>query len=466
MDPKYRFTIVISFLLMVWWTYIIITTYLFGARGLNIERYQEGILWVAATSLAGFALVWAASRVVLWQQNRKTGFEASVTDEFKTKFEMKAPDGSSHPFKISLSKFLPQLVAVPDWHDVSPLEAELIGFLNAYRHWPVNLDEAGNSRDKMTSLYEKSFARWQIMRHLPGSGPWHRVIALAKDLALVQAYKEVRTPHSLYQFWTRDSVVFKKRCRPHGGIAAFVLSTMPAFRSMVSSPEGLRIQKTLLTALRYHEDPSLLPSNSPPLARELVDYLWRSESQLRQLNVGDLEEMTPERFSLLRETLSKQWFSILSQIKTAAEDGTPAVFLQPDGSLWVHANAIIQQVAYSLPSELRQTMQLWGSSPENDAALPGWIHLYPALKELEFIAASHNGMQATNGYFSLQVGDKTFKHMLKLDLSDDNKKSILKNWADLKHSSDFIDVVADTDQIVTTTTLKATSLDSKISALL
>src|SRR5690606_16403681 len=111
-------------------------------------------------------------------------------------FEMTNPaTGRPAPFKLSLPKFLPQLVAPPAWAGLTPLEAELFGFLNAYRHWPVDLN------NPETSIYELAHARWQVMRHLPGAGPWHRAMALSKDLALIYAHKEIRTVFELREFW-------------------------------------------------------------------------------------------------------------------------------------------------------------------------------------------------------------------------------------------------------------------------
>lgn len=465
MDPRYRFTLVISLLLSGWWIYVVLSTYLFGERGLNLDRYQEGIVWVGAASLAGFALVWAANRVILWQRNRKTGFEASVSDEFQTRFEMKAPDGSSQPFKMSLSKFLPQLVAVPDWPDITPLEAELIGFLNAYRHWPTDLAKVGQPDAQTVSLYEQSFARWQVMRHLPGSGPWHRVIALAKDLALVHAYKEERKPYPLLQFWRSDRVAFSKRCRPHGGIAAFVLSTLPAFRSLSTTAEGINLQRTLLTALRYHEDPSMLPANAQPLARELVDYLWRSESQLKQLFTADVEQMTPERLEALRSALSHNWLGILSQIQPQDVAGPDTVFLkQSNGTLWLRVDALLAQASYILPADLRILLHP-GKAGQEEEGYPAWIHFYPVLQDLKLIAQDHNGASATNGYFTLQLENMALRNMMKINLTQDQVTNLSKHWAPVQGFEGFVDVLMDVEQLMVSGNLKAGSLDAKIADL-
>lgn len=465
MDPRYRFTLVISFLLTGWWIYVVLSTYLFGERGLNFERYQEGIVWVGSAAFAGFALVWCASRIVLWQRTRKTGFEAAVSDEFNTRFEMKNTDGSSQPFKMSLSKFLPQLVAVPDWPDMTPLEAELVGFLNAYRHWPTDLSQAGKPDNQMVSLYEQAFARWQIMRHLPGSGPWHRVMALAKDLALVHAYKEERSSFPLQQFWKRDRVRFSKRCRPHGGIAAFVLSTLPAFRSMAATPEGVAIQRTLLTALRYHEDPTMLPANSTPLARELVDYLWRSESQLRHLSAADVEQMTPERLEALRATLAHHWLGILSQLQPQEAPGADVVFLkQANGTFWLKADALLDQVSFILPADLRPLLHVETSGHEGEVH-PAWVHFHPLLQDMKLIASEHDGAAATNGYFTLQFDDLTMKNMVKLNVSHDTSASLTRHWGNLHGFDGFVDVVMDVEQLKVTGNSKATALDAKIGDL-
>lgn len=459
MDPRYRFALVVSFLMIAWWCYVVVSTYLFGERGLNVDRYTAGVMWVGLSALAGFSLVWAAHQVTLWQRRRKTGFEAEVRDEFGTVFEMAGSDGHPIPFKLSLSKFLPQLVAPPAWAGLSALEAELMGFLNAYRSWPLDL------KNHDASLYEKAFARWQVMRHLPGTGPWHRVMALAKDLGYVHAYREIRKVHPPHHFWKRDEVKYVQRCQPTGGMSAFVLSTMPAFRSLGSTAEGLDVQRSLLTALRYHQTPAMVPINGGSMTRELVDYLWRAEAQLRQLDVDTLDEMTPELFEDLRERVTKQWLTVLADVKAVGEPQVNlAAFKQADLTVWLRQGVILSRLGPLLPPEMRQLLNLW----EVDGGLhhPAWAHLAPILQDAGLISNTHDGVAAVNGCFTLRVGDATIGPVVKLVLDPSRHLPALQQWQGVEGYKGPVDVVLDMDQLTAVSTSQAYAFDAKLAEIL
>lgn len=458
MDPRYRFTIVVSFLVMGWWAYVVLSTYLTGARGLNWARYGEGIVWVGLAAFAGFALVWAATKIVSWQRNRKTGFEADVVDEFGTMYEMSGADGQPQPFKISLSKFLPQLVAPPAWPGLVALEAELMGFLNAYRNWPLDL------KNPETTLYEQAFARWQIMRHLPGTGPWHRVMALAKDLALVHAYKEIRTTYPIQEFWKRDKVRFEQRCLPHGGMAAFVLSTLPAFRALAGTQEGDAVGRALLTALRYHETPALLPLNAGPLARELVDYLWRADAQLRELDVEKLDTMTPALTAALNSNVIEQWLVVLGEVTISDKpDEQMQALKQADGTVWLRQNALLARIGPMMSPELRQLLRLW----EVDGGMhhPAWAHLCPILLDAKLIANEHDGVAAVNGCFAIQAGGLAFGPVVKLTLDATKHAPVISLWQGVEGFKGAVDVVLDMGQLTAMTTAKAHEVDAKMAGL-
>lgn len=459
MDPRYRFTLVVSFMMIAWWVYVFISTYLFGERGLNLDRYTEGVMWVGLSAFAGFLLVWSAAQVVAWQKKRKTGFEADASDEFGTVFEMAGSNGVSQPYKISLSKFLPQMVAPPAWAGLSPLEAELMGFLNGYRGWPMKIS------DPETSLYEQAFARWQVMRHLPGTGPWHRVMALAKDLSLVHAYKEVRKVYPIQEFWKRDEVRYVQRCQPSGGLSAFVLSTLPAFRAMASSAEGREVQRCLLTALRYHETPALVPINSGTLTRELVDYVWRAEAQLKKLDVEKLDEMTPELYEELRARVVSQWLTVLADVKAVSEPQVnAAAFRQASGTMWVRQEVILNNVGPLLSPEMRQLLNLWSS--EGGQHHPAWAHLAPILQDAGLIDNMHEGVGAVNGCFTLRMDEVTFGPVVKLILDPAKHQPALEQWKSIPGYRGGVDVVMDLDQLSAMATAKAYAFDEKLAEIM
>jgi hypothetical protein len=418
---------------------------------------------------AGFVVVWAAAALGNLRKNLKTGFEAEVTDEFGTGFAMAGPDGKPAPFKLSLSKFLPQMVAPPSWPGLHPLEAELLGFLQGYRHWPVDLN-AQNKRQEASggkefvSLYEQAVARWQVMRHMPGAGPWHRIAALAKDLALVHAYREIRTTYPLWQLRRRDQVKFVARCQPHGGITAFVISTFPAFRALKGTAEGDAVQRALLVAMRFHNTPTMLPLNSGPLARELVDFLWRADAQVQQMDVRELDQMTPEQLEELQINVREQWLGFLDDVQPQAVFGGETVCLKlQDGSVWLKQSALLAELALLLKPDLRQTLGLWDTSA--NIQHPSWPHLSNLLQEQGWIANSHDGQAAENGCFTLMVGAETWGPAVKLQPDANKHLTILKTWQALPGLEQTPEVVMDGQQLAAHAQALAGNVEAKLAEL-
>jgi|GEM_PF-1463139 len=462
MDPRYRAVLVVSLLLTVLWG-INVGWIMLAGGGIDPHRYVHGIVVVGSSTLAGFLLVWALTRLMALQKTLKTGFEADVKDEFGTGFAMLGSDGKPAPFKLSLSKFLPSTIAPPNWPGLHPLEAEIIGFLHGYRHWPVDIS-AYRPGEPFTSLYEQALARWQVMRHLPGSGPMHRVAALAKDLSLVHAYREERVTYPLHEFWKRDRVNFHQRCMPHGGMAAFVLSTFPALRAMSRTPEGTTTQRALLTALRYQNQPNQMPLNAGPLARELVDYLWRADAQLQQLDVRELDQMGPNELNTLRNSLSHHWQTMLGNMTPT---GTPDAGMQAlkltDGSVWVLQSALLAELGPALPPDLRQTLRLW--DVEGGVHHPSWPHISAALQDAGLIASSHDGQAATNGCFTLACGPLMWGPAVKLVSDPAKVGSILKQWNGITGWEETPELVLDVNQLAAHTQAQAGDVDALLARM-
>lgn len=465
MDPRYRAVLVMSSLLLVLWGGQVAWTYIIGS-GVNLDRYFTGVLVVGASTVAGFFLVWAAATLVALHRSLKTGFEADVRDEFGTGFEMTGPEGRPVPFKLSLSKFLPEMVAPPSWPGLHPLEAEILGFLQGYRHWPVDLNQQGDVPGKpFVSLYEAAVARWQVMRHMPGSTAWHRAVALAKDLALVHAYKEVRTTYPWHEFWKRDRVKFVPRCRPHGGITAFVFSTFPALRALAATPEGLNVQRALLTALRYQDNPMQLPLNAGPLARELVDYLWRADAQLQQLDVRELDQMTPTRWNELKANVTDQWLGVLGEISPVSTPAPEMTALKlSDGSVWLRQDHLLALLGPLLKPELRQTLRLWDTG--GGLHHPSWAHLAPLLQDAGLIENTADGQDASNGCFLLACGDITWGPALKLHLDPARHGPMLRQWQSVPGWAFSPEILLDANQLAAHAQTQAGSVDAKIAELL
>lgn len=468
MDPRYRALLVISLLVMFLWAAHVIWTVLLGS-GVNPDTYMQGVMLLGGSAALGFGVVWSAALLGSVRDSLKTGFEADVVDEFGTGFEMMGTDGKPAPFKLSLSKFLPQMVAPPNWPGLHPLEAELIGFLQGYRHWPVDLAaqnayQQASSGKEFASLYEVAVARWQVMRHLPGTGPLHRIMALAKDLALVHAYREVRTTHPLKHFWLRDKVRFVARCQAHGGVTAFVLSTFPAFRDMRGTPEGDAAQKALLVALRYHATPTQMPLNGGPLARELVDYLWRADAQLQKLDVREMDQMSPEQLQELREELQAQWLSLLSELEPSANlTHNPSSLKLGDGSIWLRQDMLLSELAALLKPALRQTLGLWDSSA--NLAHPSWPHISNLLLELGYVANSHDGQAASNGCFTLLLGSQSWGPALKIEADPTRYAALIKNWAALPALEMMPEVVMEAPQLAAQANALAGNVDARLAEL-
>jgi hypothetical protein len=209
--PKFRFTLVFGLLLLAWWAFDMVTNYLLGPQGLNFQRYLLGVGSLGGAALAGFTLVWGTVTLIAAIKHR-TGFEASVTDEYGTEFRM----GQGKPFAITLTKFLPQVVASPSWQGLSPLEAELFGFYNGLKHWPYDISPSNGHPG--LPLPDYALNLWQNMAAQTGAGPAHRAYALASCLGRVACLKEKRTSAPWYHVTVRDKVSFSKRWA--GGLRA------------------------------------------------------------------------------------------------------------------------------------------------------------------------------------------------------------------------------------------------------
>ena len=468
MDPKKRALWVIGSFLTFLWAVHVVWTVLLG-KGLQLDAYMNGVMVLGCSVLAGFLVVWSAATLGNLRKNLKTGFEAEVTDEFGTGFAMAGADGKPAPFRLSLSKFLPQMVAPPSWPGLHPLEAELIGFLQGYRHWPVDLAAQNKNKQasggkEFVSLYEQAVARWQIMRHMPGTGPWHRIAALAKDLALVHAYKEIRTTYPLWLLNKRDQVKFVPRCQPHGGITAFIFSTFPAFRALKGTAEGDAIQRALLLAMRYHNTPTMLPLNSGPLARELVDYLWRADAQLLQMDVREMDQITPEQLEELKVNMQEQWLGFLDSLEPQAVFGGEVTCIKlQDGSVWTTQSALLAEIALLMKPSIRQALGLWDTSA--NIQHPSWPHLSNILQERGWIANQHDGQAAGNGCFTLMLGSETWGPAVKLQLDTLKHLNILKAWQALPGLDQTPEVVMDGQQLAAHALALSGNVDARLAEL-
>jgi hypothetical protein len=467
MDPRYRFVFMVSILSLALWGSHAVWT-LFHSTTFSFSLYQLQVALVGGSACAGFALVWAITSIIRWRQAPKTGFEADTHDEFGTLFEMvgTGPGGSMAPYKLSLGKFIPQLIATPADTDLHPLEAELLGFLNGYRTWPTDLaqQDGGNA---MVSLYEQSVARWQITRHLPGSHEFHRIAALAKDLAFVHAYQETRKTYTAKQFWKKDTVKWKLRCQPHGGLTAFVLSTFPAFRQLAKTPQGLQQQRALLTALRFHQTPGQLPLNAGPLARDILDYLWRADAQLQQLDVRALDDMTAEQRQSLETEIETHWLSLLGDITPTGSPHSDMTAIKASGNLvWLRLDVLLTNLGPLLSPPLRQQLQLWTIDPHQPAINhPAWSHLATLLQDSGLIANEWEGQGAVNGCFNLQLDGLAWGPAVLLRLDPLKHAPVLREWDKVAPWPGVPELQMDINQLLSRARARAGDVDAHMSEM-
>lgn len=465
--PKFRFTVVVSFLLICFWAYRLLENYLFGERGLNFERYGHGVLVIGGSALAGFALVWTAAKLMDWARHRKTGFEADVTDEYGTQFKMRGSDGNPESFKLSLSKFLPQVFAAPTWWPgVHPLEAELMGFLNGFRHWPYDLDKQDRS------LYDHAMAQWEAMRQLPGAQAIHRIAALAQDLGKVYAYKEVRTHYPWHEFWRRDRVRFERRCREHGGLAGFVLSTLHGFRTLgfdAPNPteENRRLRRALLTAMKHRHDPMSLPVNSDPLARETVDFLHRAAAKARELygQTAAHIEPTPEALADVERQL-KEYLPALSDDLVVTTDpsqpDTEAVYFG-NGRLAVRHDVLMSRLAQLLSPTQREMLQLWESG--GGINHPAWHHLQKAMTNAHLLVDRWDDVPAAQGVFTLRLGSHVFGPVGVVTFSPERFPGVVTRLDSGPIWTDPVDVMVDPQTLMEQLAFKAGQLDVRLATI-
>lgn len=260
--PKFRFTIVMGFVLTLWWVFSVVRAYFLGEHGLNLPIYITQASHLLFLAGGGYGLVWLLLRAAHWNKIGLTGFEPNVVDEYGTEFRM----GRS-PFPLRLSRLLPMHVdAIPNTQ-MSQLEYEIFGFLSSMRSIPSQMGQG--------SVYDTALQRWHIVIRQDSATVYHRVFSLALELGLFYSFLHTRQSAAWHRFWERDKLASSYRAEFHSGLSAFVLSVLPSFRlsSQNLDSEEKTKRRALLTALQSLDEPALLPTNVHPLAQELLELL-------------------------------------------------------------------------------------------------------------------------------------------------------------------------------------------------
>ncbi|MCP5405683.1 MAG: hypothetical protein H6922_05635 [Pseudomonadaceae bacterium] len=318
-SPRIRFTLMVGALVVAWWLYAMVDAYLLGARGLNFARYAYGVLMIGSATACGFLLVWAA--VVA---SRHAGRHSSDRTE--------------------------SLLAAPDWHGLHPLEAELIGFLNAYRHWPLELAQGD------VSIYRWAMGRWEAATALPGSPLRVRLAALAEALPKIQQLREIRVSPPWWKLGERDHVRFQA-VAPSPEDSAALLTALPAFKELPRND-----QLALLTLLRSTAEDTPLPEDTPQDVRDVQRQL-ADITPTPAATLGTLRD--DQRAQLEEALLAGHWL----EEATPMPDGTEGCIALGNGRLLWRIDGVMGAVARHLPDELARALRLHA---HNGPAHPAW----------------------------------------------------------------------------------------------
>jgi hypothetical protein len=450
-DPRFRFLMVILLISFAVWAYILVSDYLIGPRGLNVERYIHGVFIVSGAVLGGFFFVWLSVRFMNLRENRKTGFEATYKDETGTVFNL----------QLSLTKFLPELVAPPPPGDITPLESELIGFLNSLGTWPYDLARPERA------LKDHALLHWEAMRQLDGAGPMHRAAALAQDLGKVYAYREERLHPEWWEFWKKDKVKYTLRCHEQGGMAAFILSSMPSFRpetegkSPQEQQQDQSQRRALLTAIRYAREPSKMPENCAPLAREIYDFLNKAHLKAREITGDELymADPTPEDMAALEEEVQASLPNVLLNMDFDFTKGAQADGLYIGKTqLAVRQERLIQRLLQMLSPPVRKAFQLWDLETSLRQLKD---HLPNILRNTGLLTETWQEEKAERGLFHFTANGHVFPKCFLLTL-DTRFEDLLQKLDSQPKTPGLVDVQQSPENRLAAATQKAQAMEEQL----
>lgn len=400
-DPRFRFTLLIVLLAFVTITSTLVYYYFY--KGLNWGQYFHGVFNIGSSAIGGFMFVLICTKFITFNKNKKTGFEASYIDETGTGFN----------FPVSLSKFLPELVAPPISNkQLSRLEAELIGFLNGFRNWPYDI-----TGQNPKSLYDHSIEQWKAMRSLPNTGPLHYAAALAQDLSLIYAYKEKRKKFPLSQFWRRDVVKFSRNSVEHGGLSATILATIPAFKELGDDTKtNQKYRRAILTAIRYRDNPTSIPVNCDPLGKDIYESLHKAYQ--KSLEKPDGKGFQPEesQIKMFNHEIYSFYQGVLKELEinpanvTNESDG---VYLG-GGILMISFTNIVKKYSKLLTPTSRGNFKLWDTPT---GVHPSWPYFIQAFKDLGAYQDKWDDIEPNNtGTFNLKANNIAFPYAIFLNI--------------------------------------------------
>lgn len=437
-DPKTRFFIVVTCLLVAAWLFLVMMGPLLGTVPFHFDRYIHNAILVGLGVWFGYGFVYLGVKFLNLKNNTSKAFTPKEYDHTGTTFNM----------PVNLTRFVPAIIAppAPDEH-ITPLESELIGFLNSLGDWPLSL-----TADSPT-LQDYTLKLYHIVQNAPNITPLQRIAALASHLSVVYAFKEHRKSVPWHQFWRREASSYSLRRQPHGSLSTVMLSQMPSFKSQLTAEE----QRALLTALRYVHQPEAIPRNVAPVTRDIINTLARAEAQMMQgaqpvkvdvtvnnnvpLATEDAAQPLPQQPSQqdiealerdLLTTLASLLGHLLSQkaLASTLDEAKTAMVFKPDAhTLALQIDAVLLAVLDKLNPHLRTALDLWDDATALDKLKPLF---YKALTRLDALSASWQGQPIPPVGLQLQAADSTtLPPVFMVDLDSPNFAKILQENSQL-----------------------------------
>lgn len=411
-DPRFRMAMLISMMVCGYALFQVIIEYIFGERAFNLQDYLQGVGGVTGAALGGFLFVTLCTKFITFSRFKVTGFEPAYTDEAGTGFN----------FPVSLSKFLPDIIAAPEGENISPVEQEIIGFLNGFRDWPVDV-----SGEDKTNFYDYVMTRWRVMRTLPNATELHNIAVLAQHLSKIYAYQEMRRSPPMWKFWERDKVKFKRRCLEHGGLSAFILSTFPSFLRMEE-----RRRRAVLIAVRYRDNPIQIPANCDPMAMDIYESLHRVEQLVEQSRSDDVENFNPSTTDIeqLKAEIDAFFQSIIRalELNPIGQSAKSVGIYLGEGLLVLRMGRLVRAFAPVLSPDIRNAFHMWSLDGKPH---PSWKTFLLAFREMGVLEESYNSISATGGLFGMRIGELDYANSIVLRID-------VTRFTDLRQSLDAL----------------------------
>lgn len=393
--PKFRMIILISLAVFFYTVIQLVLAVITPESPFEVKQYFWGFFLVGLATLGGFIFIWGCVKFITFERSKVEKMSnGSITDETGTQFNM----------PVHLNKFIPDVIAPPLLNNAHPLEEELLGFLNGFQHWPTDLDDP--DAPSLKELCDKS---WQTIQRIPNIDYPHRVAAIAQHLSKIYIYKESRKLYPIWMFWKPAKVTFQKRCDEHAGYSAFMITTMPSFNKLERS-----IRQAILTALRFKDTPTFMPTNASELTKSIYEALHQAEDLIQQLEKRNHAPTDAEK-SLLHKEIADFFQSSVKGLDiqtTGLTSQTKAIHLG-DSIVAFSVEAFIQSLIPNMNPALRSAFKLWQYQGGEHPAHP---HFVQAFYNMGMLVDSFDDTESKTGLFNLKVAGFPFSQMVIVDL--------------------------------------------------